>query len=100
MEPADALAHVVNQALSTVAGTANLSWEVKRQILRAMERLVRRTALSFGGGEEFSELCRLELEDLLSDEDVQPLCRFQLAAWFAGEVAAQLSGNFDDDRAA
>lgn len=96
MEIRDALAHVVAQALSTVAGTANLSWEVKRRILKAMGRLVRRTALSFGEGDEFIELCRLELEDILSDEDVQPLCRFQLAAWFAGEVAAWLSGTFDD----
>ena len=100
MQIPDALAHAVNQALSTVAGTANLSWEVKRRIIKAMERLIRRTALSFGGGEDFGVMCLLELEDILSDDDVRPLCRFQLAAWFSGEVVAYLTGSYDNDTAA
>lgn len=64
-----------------------------------MKREVRAYAISHVEPDDFAEWVRLLLEDLLCDEDIRPLCRLSLARWFAGEVLAQLTGDFDNNAA-
>ena len=91
----DALSHAVHQALSTVASTTGLSWAVKGRLFRQMSRAIRAQAYPNPTPENFATWAGEELADLLSDEDIRPLCRLSLAEWFATEVLNWLTGNFD-----
>lgn len=96
MSEFDALAHAVQLAFSAVAATAGLSWEVKNHIYRQMERAIRAHAYPNPTPADFAAWIEEELADLLSREDIAPLCRFHLSTWFAGEVLKWLTGEFED----
>ena len=97
---ASAFIHIVQQSFGTVTNTTNLPWEVRKRILKKMERAVRECLFVKASGEDFAAWCELEMADLLENEDIRPLCRLELASWFASEIVAHLSGNFDDESAA
>ncbi|WP_425145962.1 hypothetical protein [Deinococcus sp.] len=96
MPKADALTHAVSHALSTVASTIGLSWAVKGRLFRQMARAIRAQAYRNPTPEDFAVWAGEELADLLSDEDIRPLCRLALAEWFAAELLNWLTGDFDD----
>lgn len=92
----DSLVHIVQVALSTVASTAGLPIAVKAKLFRQMTRAIRAHAYPSPSADDFAEWAQEELADLLSNEDIRPLCRFALAEWFAGEVLHWLTGNFEE----
>lgn len=100
IDTSNSLMRVIHQAFSTVADTADIPWEVRRQILTQMCRAVWRYATAYAEPENCAEWCRMTLEDLPGDERITPVHRIALAGWFAGEVLSHLTGDFDSKEAA
>lgn len=94
MPNSDALANAVSAAFNAIASTVGLPWEVKKRVLKRMERILRTYA--YASADDFAAWAEEEMADLLDHEDIRPLCRLALASWFAQEVLNWLTGNFDN----